>query len=154
MWFLIFFSIPIVEMYLLIEVAERIDALPTILLVMLTAVVGVSLIRQQGLSTLTKGIGRLNQAEIPAAEIIEGILLAMAGAFLITPGFLTDFIGFTITIPVTRRIIALMLLKRLSARAEFRTNNFDFGRGPYKKPDAPGPVIEGEYEKKDQSKGD
>ena len=152
MWFLIFFSIPIVEMYLLIEVAELIEALPTILLVMLTAVVGVSLIRQQGLSTLTKGIGRLNQAEIPAAEIIEGILLAMAGAFLITPGFLTDFIGFTITIPVTRRIIALMLLKRLSARAEFRTNNFDFGRGPYKKPDAPGPVIEGEYEKKDQSK--
>ena len=152
MWFLIFFSIPIVEMYLLIEVAERIDALPTILLVMLTAVVGVSLIRQQGLSTLTKGIGRLNQAEIPAAEIIEGILLAMAGAFLITPGFLTDFIGFTITIPVTRRIIALMLLKRLSARAEFRANNFDFGMGPHKKPDTPGPVIEGEYEKKDQSK--
>ena len=152
MWFLIFFSIPIVEMYLLIEVAERIDALPTILLVMLTAVVGVSLIRQQGLSTLTKGIGRLNQAEIPAAEIIEGILLAMAGAFLITPGFLTDFIGFTITIPVTRRIIALMLLKRLSARAEFHTNNFDLGSGPYKKPETPGPVIEGEYESKDQSK--
>ena len=152
MWFLIFFSIPIVEMYLLIEVAERIDALPTILLVMLTAVVGVSLIRQQGLSTLTKGIGRLNQAEIPAAEIIEGILLAMAGAFLITPGFLTDFIGFTITIPVTRRIIALMLLKRLSARAEFRTNTFDLGSGPYKKPETPDPVIEGEYESKDQSK--
>ena len=152
MWFLILFSIPIVEMYLLIEVAERIDALPTILLVMLTAVVGVSLIRQQGLSTLTKGISRLNQAEIPAAEIIEGILLAMAGAFLITPGFLTDFIGFTITTPVTRRIVALMLLKRLSARAEFRTNTFDLGGGPYKKPETPGPVIEGEYENKDQSK--
>ena len=152
MWFLIFFSIPIVEMYLLIEVAERIDALPTILLVMLTAVVGVSLIRHQGISTLTKGIGRLNQAEIPAAEIIEGILLAVAGAFLITPGFVTDFIGFTIVIPVTRQIIALMLLKRLSARAEFRTNNVDFGRGPYKKPDTASPVIEGEYEKKDQSK--
>ena len=81
MWFLVFFSIPIVEMYLLIEVAERIEALPTILLVMLTAVLGVSLIRQQGLSTLTKGIRRLNQAEIPAAEIIEGVLLAVAGAF-------------------------------------------------------------------------
>ena len=152
MWFLIFFSIPIVEMYLLIEVAERIDSLPTILLVMLTAVIGVSLIRQQGLSTLTKGIGRLNQAEIPAAEIIEGILLAMAGAFLITPGFLTDFIGFSITIPVTRRIIALMLLNRLSARAEFRTRTFDSGSGPHKKPETPGPVIEGEYENKDQSK--
>ena len=152
MWFLVFFSIPIVEMYLLIEVAERIEALPTILLVMLTAVLGVSLIRQQGLSTLTKGIRRLNQAEIPAAEIIEGVLLAVAGAFLITPGFLTDFIGFMIIIPIIRRIIALMLLKRMAARADFRTNGHEFGGGSDKTRDTSGSVIEGEYEKKDQVK--
>ena len=152
MWFLAFFSIPIVEMYLLIEVAERIEALPTILLVMLTAVLGVSLIRQQGLSTLTKGIRRLNQAEIPAAEIIEGVLLAVAGAFLITPGFLTDFIGFMIIIPVIRRITALMLLKRMAARADFRTKGSDLRGGSNKTRDASGSVIEGEYEKKDQFK--
>ena len=152
MWFLVFFSIPIVEMYLLIEVAERIEALPTILLVMLTAVLGVSLIRQQGLSTLTKGIRRLNQAEIPAAEIIEGILLAMAGAFLITQGFLTDFIGFMIIIPMIRRITALMLLKRMAVRANFRTNGSDLGGGLNKTRDTSGSVIEGEYEKKDQFK--
>ena len=152
MWFLVFFSIPIVEMYLLIEVAERIEALPTILLVMLTAVLGVSLIRQQGLSTLTKGIRRLNQAEIPAAEIIEGVLLAVAGAFLITPGFLTDFIGFMIIIPITRRITALMLLKRMAARADFRSNDSDLRGGSNKTRDASGSVIEGEYEKKDQFK--
>ena len=152
MWFLVFFSIPIVEMYLLIEVAERIEALPTILLVMLTAVVGVSLIRRQGLSTLTKGIGRLNQAEIPAAEIIEGVLLAVAGAFLITPGFLTDFIGFMIIIPITRRMTALMLLKRMMARADFRTNGSDLGGGSNKTRDVSDRVIEGEYEKKDQFK--
>ena len=152
MWFLVFFSIPIVEMYLLIEVAERIEALPTILLVMLTAVLGVSLIRQQGLSTLTKGIRRLNQAEIPAAEIIEGVLLAVAGAFLITPGFLTDFIGFMIIIPMIRRITALMLLKRMAVRANFRTNGSDLGGGSNKTRDISGSVIEGEYEKKDQFK--
>ena len=152
MWFLVFFSIPIVEMYLLIEVAERIEALPTILLVMLTAVLGVSLIRQQGLSTLTKGIRRLNQAEIPAAEIIEGVLLAVAGAFLITPGFLTDFIGFMIIIPITRRITALMLLTRMAVRADFRTNSSDLGGGSNKTRDTSGSVIEGEYEKKDQFK--
>ena len=152
MWFLVFFSIPIVEMYLLIEVAERIEALPTILLVMLTAVLGVSLIRQQGLSTLTKGIRRLNQAEIPAAEIIEGVLLAVAGAFLITPGFLTDFIGFMIIIPITRRVTALMLLKRMAVRANFRTNGSDLGDGSNKTRDTSGSVIEGEYEKKDQFK--
>ena len=152
MWFLVFFSIPIVEMYLLIEVAKRIEALPTILLVMLTAVLGVSLIRQQGLSTLTKGIRRLNQAEIPAAEIIEGVLLAVAGAFLITPGFLTDFIGFMIIIPMIRRITALMLLKRMAARADFRTKGSDLRGGSNKTRDASGSVIEGEYEKKDQFK--
>ena len=152
MWFLVFFSIPVVEMYLLIEVAKRIEALPTILLVMLTAVLGVSLIRQQGLSTLTKGIRRLNQAEIPAAEIIEGVLLAVAGAFLITPGFLTDFIGFMIIIPITRRITALMLLKRMAARADFRTHGSDLRGGSNKTRDASGSVIEGEYEKKDQFK--
>ena len=152
MWFLVFFSIPIVEMYLLIEVAERIEALPTILLVMLTAVLGVSLIRQQGLSTLTKGIRRLNHAEIPAAEIIEGVLLAVAGAFLITPGFLTDFIGFMIIIPMIRRITALMLLKRMAVRANFRTNGSDLGDGSNKTRDTSGSVIEGEYEKKDQFK--
>ena len=152
MWFLAFFSIPIVEMYLLIEVAERIEALPTILLVMLTAVLGVSLIRQQGLSTLTKGIRRLNQAEIPAAEIIEGVLLAVAGAFLITPGFLTDSIGFMIIIPMIRRITALMLLKRMAARADFRTKGSDLRGGSNKTRDASGSVIEGEYEKKDQFK--
>ena len=152
MWFLVFFSIPIVEMYLLIEVAERIEVLPTILLVMLTAVVGVSLIRQQGLSTLTKGIRRLNHAEIPAAEIIEGVLLAVAGAFLITPGFLTDFIGFMIIIPMIRRITALMLLKRMAVRANFRTNGSDLGDGSNKTRDTSGSVIEGEYEKKDQLK--
>ena len=152
MWFLAFFSIPIVEMYLLIEVAKRIEALPTILLVMLTAVLGVSLIRQQGLSTLTKGIRRLNRAEIPAAEIIEGVLLAVAGAFLITPGFLTDFIGFMIIIPITRRITALMLLKRMAARADFRTNGSDLRGGSNTTREASGSVIEGEYEKKDQFK--
>ena len=152
MWFLVFFSIPVVEMYLLIEVAKRIEALPTILLVMLTAVLGVSLIRQQGLSTLTKGIRRLNQAEIPAAEIIEGVLLAVAGAFLITPGFLTDFIGFMIIIPITRRITALMLLKRMAARADFRTHGSDLRGGSNKTRDTSGSVIEGEYEKKDQFK--
>ena len=119
---------------------------------MLTAVLGVSLIRQQGLSTLTKGIRRLNQAEIPAAEIIEGVLLAVAGAFLITPGFLTDFIGFMIIIPMIRRITALMLLKRMAVRANFRTNGSDLGGGSNKTRDTSGSVIEGEYEKKDQFK--
>ena len=71
---------------------------------------------------------------------------------MITPGFLTDFIGFMIIIPITRRITALMLLKRMAARADFRTNGSDLGGGSNKTPDASGSIIEGEYEKKDQFK--
>ena len=71
-------------MYLLIEVAGYIDVWPTIGLVMLTAVIGVALLKRQGLATLTRGMGRLNAGEMPAREMAEGILLAIAGALLIT----------------------------------------------------------------------
>ena len=111
---LIFFLTPILEMYLLIEVAGYINALPTIFLVMLTAVIGVALLKHQGLATLTRGVGRLNRGEIPATEMAEGILLGIAGALLITPGFVTDGVGFLLLLPPTRALIA----KRLFARVQ------------------------------------
>ncbi len=98
-------------MYLLIEVAGYINTLPTIGLVMLTAVIGVALLRQQGTSTLTRGVGKLNRGEIPAGEMAEGILLGIAGALLITPGFITDTVGFVLLFPPFRVLIAKRLLK-------------------------------------------
>ena len=105
-WLLIFFLTPIAEMYLLIEVAGYIDAWPTIGMVMLTAVVGVALLKRQGLSTLTRGMGRLERGEVPATEMAEGILLAVAGALLVTPGFITDTVGFVLLFPPSRRALA------------------------------------------------
>ena len=99
MWLLIFFITPIVEMYLLIEVGGYIGALPTIGLVMITAVIGVTLLRIQGLATLTRGVNRLQTGELPAREVVEGLLLAVAGALLLTPGFVTDGIGFILLTP-------------------------------------------------------
>ena len=99
-----FFLTPIIEMYLLIEVAGYIDAWPTIGLVMLTAVVGVALLKRQGIATLTRGVQRAQQGQMPATEMAEGILLAVAGALLITPGFVTDFVGFTLLFPPSRKI--------------------------------------------------
>ena len=83
----VFFTVPLVEMYVLIKVGEQIGALPTIALVVLTAVIGVALLRQQGLSTLTRGVSRLQSGEVPASERLEGLLLAVGGALLLTPGF-------------------------------------------------------------------
>lgn len=113
MWLLLFFLTPIVEMYLLIEVAGYIDAWPTIFLVMLTAVIGVGLLKRQGLATLTRGMSRMQRGEVPAREMAEGILLAVAGALLVTPGFVTDAVGFILLFPPTRMLIANRLLQRI-----------------------------------------
>ena len=113
MWLLVFFLTPIIEMYLLIEVGGYIGAWPTIGLVMITAVIGVALLRIQGLATLTRGVGRLNQGELPAREMVEGLLLAVAGALLLTPGFVTDFVGFLLLAPPTRLLIAERVLARV-----------------------------------------
>ena len=104
-------------MYLLIEVAGYINTWPTILLVMLTAVIGVALLKQQGLSTLTRGVNRMNSGQVPATEMAEGLLLAVAGALLVTPGFITDFVGFTLLFPPSRMLIAAQLLKRVQFQA-------------------------------------
>lgn len=108
--FLLFIGIPILEMWLLIEVGSRIGALYTIGLVALTAFIGLHLLRQQGVSTLTRAQSRLNAGEVPATEILEGLFLAVGGALLLTPGFFTDAIGFCCLLgPVRRRIIQHML---------------------------------------------
>ena len=140
-WFLIFFLTPIVEMYLLIEVGGYIGALPTIALVMLTAVIGVALLRIQGVATLTRGIGRLQRGELPAQELAEGVLLAVAGALLLTPGFVTDAAGFLLLLPPTRSAVASRLLSRVELRTERAGDSY---RGYT--------VIEGEFQRR--SEGD
>ncbi len=120
---LVFFLTPIVEMYLLIEVGGQIGSLPTIGLVMLTAVIGVALLKRQGLATLTRGMGRMQRGEVPIGEMAEGILLAVAGALLLTPGFVTDGIGFMLLWPPTRVIVARWLLSRVTIMTPTRPND-------------------------------
>ena len=135
-------------MYLLIEVAGYINTLPTIGLVMLTAVIGVALLKRQGVQTLTRGVGRLNRGEVPATEIAEGILLGIAGALLITPGFVTDAVGFLLLFPPTRQMIAAALVKRVEVSA---TNNIHMHVDPQQRSSSTqneSVTIEGEYEKR------
>ena len=99
-------------MYILIEVGGIIGAWSTIALVVLTAVIGVGLIRAQGFATLTRGMARLNAGELPATEIVEGVMLALAGALMVTPGFVTDTAGFVLLTPRVRRRLAAELLRR------------------------------------------
>ncbi len=131
-WLLIFVTTPIVEMYLLIEVGGYIGAPWTIALVMLTAVIGITLLRRQGLATLTRGVTRMQQGEVPAQEMAEAILLGIAGALLLTPGFVTDAVGFALLTPGIRQRLIGRVLASMESRATPR--------------DSAGTIIEGDFE--------
>jgi len=108
----LFLIVPVIEIYFLIQVGSIIGAFPTILLILSTAIIGAFLLRQQGLSTLSRFQNNLASGTLPAQEIIEGILLAVGGALLMTPGFVTDTMGFACLIPVTRKRLAKYIMAR------------------------------------------
>ncbi|MCK9635149.1 MAG: FxsA family protein [Methylobacter tundripaludum] len=109
--FLVVLIIPFAEIYLLIQVGGIIGAFPTILLVVFTAVLGAWLLRQQGFSTFQRFQESLAQGVIPAYEMIEGPIILVGGALLLTPGFITDIIGFACLIPSLRRKIAQYVIE-------------------------------------------
>lgn len=111
---LLFIVMPIVEMWLLITIGSYIGALSTIALVLLTALMGIGLLREQGVSTLWRGREKLQQGKIPAQEMMEGIVLAVSGALLLTPGFVTDTIGFLGLLPFSRIYLVKIILQKVT----------------------------------------
>ena len=97
--------IPTIEIYLFIKIGSYLGAIYTILLIFLTAFIGIYYARAEGLNTLNKGLVKLVKNEIPAYEMISGALIAVGAIFLIIPGFATDLFGFLIIFPPTRKII-------------------------------------------------
>ena len=110
-FFLIFICIPAFEVYLLIKVGGQVGALNTIGLIFLTAIIGLYFAKHQGLKTLKTGMVNLYQNKIPIYEIMSGASIAFAALLLIIPGFFTDFVGFLLLIPFTRKILFSLLLK-------------------------------------------
>lgn len=153
---LLFIVMPILEMWVLISVGQEIGALPTIGLVFLTAMIGLALLRRQGISTVMRAQQKMQAGEMPAREMAEGIFLAVGGALLLTPGFITDAIGFACLIPGLRQLI---LGKLLSHVVVVHTSSYGpyggTGRGPHTgaKPDNHD-VIEGDFERDDSKDRD
>ncbi|WP_370279424.1 FxsA family protein [Pontibacterium sp.] len=146
--FLLFIIVPIIEITLLIQVGQAIGAWYTVGLVLLSAFIGVNMLRYQSVSTLARAQQRANQGEIPGREMVEGIVLAVGGALLVTPGFVTDVIGFCCLIPYTRQAFANAMISRFTVVAmNSRQASFEstFG-GPGFDPSSP----EG-FESKEQS---
>ena len=134
----LFILVPLLEMVVLIKVGEVIGALNTVGLVMLTAVIGLWLLRREGLATLLRARQKLDVGEVPAGEMLEGMVIAAGGALLLTPGFITDTIGFCCLIPPLRRVLVRLLHRRWERQI---TVSYRFGE----RRDADGRVIEGEY---------
>tara|TARA_B100000989_G_C19464238_1_gene437556 strand:+ start:578 stop:982 length:405 start_codon:yes stop_codon:yes gene_type:complete len=128
---LIILFVPLVEIYLFIQIGSQIGAFNTILIILLTAVVGIYFVRLQGLNTLKSGVTQLYKNQIPVYEMMSGAALAIAAILLIVPGFATDIIGFLLALPITRNLIFKYLGKK------------------YKKEKIKDDLIEGEYEDKD-----
>ena len=114
---LLFFAVPLVEIYLLIQVGQVIGALPTILLVIATSVLGAYLLKQQGLAALTRFQNNLRQGQLPADELKEGIFIVLGGILLMTPGFFTDFLGLFCLLPPTRKLLMKLFAKRLQRQS-------------------------------------
>jgi UPF0716 protein FxsA len=143
----LFLAVPIVEIYLLIQVGQVIGAGWTILLVVLTAVIGVWLLRIQGLSTLTRAQQKLQANEMPAREILEGMALVVAGALLLTPGFFTDAIGFLLLFPPTRIALVNLAASRMVVSATMQGQRRTPQGRP--RPSQSGDVIDGVHYRRD-----
>jgi len=141
---ILFISIPILEIYLLISVGSVIGVLPTIFLVVFTAVLGTYLLRAQGLATVKKMQATLEQGQMPAEALFEGVLLLVGGALLLTPGFFTDAFGFLCLIPFFRKYLMIWLIRRIHIPSTTKESP----ESPTQK-QRPS-VIEGEYSRDDK----
>jgi UPF0716 protein FxsA len=148
--FLLFILVPLVEIYFLIKVGGIIGAFPTVLVVVLTAIAGTWLLKQQGLATFLRFQQKSMQGGIPAQEMAEGLALAFGGALLLTPGFVTDVIGFLCLIPLTRRGIIRWLMRRIKPKMASAMSAMDVDVGVHQ--ERRGRTIEGEFIVKDKDR--
>ncbi len=131
--FLTIIFVPVIEIYLLIKIGSEIGAITTILLIFITAIVGVYYAKYEGLNTLRSGFNQLKRNETPTYEMLSGAAIAFAAMLLIIPGFATDLLGFLLIFPLTRKFIFNGLFKKFNT-VNTRKNNF----------------IDGEYEDLDE----
>ena len=111
-FFLLFIGVPALEVFLMIKIGGKIGALNTVLLIFLTAVIGLYFAKLEGIKTMRSGVMNLYQNKIPIYEMVSGASIALAALFLIIPGFFTDTIGFLLLIPFSRKILINLFIKK------------------------------------------
>lgn len=147
--FILFAVIPIAEIALLIHVGGEIGGWNTVAIVLLTAAIGAFLVKREGLATLQAAQQKMQQQQMPAKELMEGACLLVAGVLLVTPGFMTDIVGFLLVIPPTRKAIAASVAKRFSGSIVTQTQFTQ--TYTYSDHANDGNTFEGEYRDKDRA---
>ena len=112
----LFIGLPIVELMLLFELHGAVGFMPTLLLVLLTGIAGAALVRRQGIAILLEIQREMSIGNVPAPQIIDGVMILIAGALLITPGLITDVSGFLLLIPFVREKIRFWLKRKLEEK--------------------------------------
>jgi UPF0716 protein FxsA len=156
----IFIGLPIAEIYVIIKVGEAIGVLPTIALLLLDGFLGVALWRSQGRLAWRRFNQALAEGRVPAREIFDGAMVILGGAFLLTPGFITDVIGLLLLIPPTRSVFRGIVGRMARRRTTFtvRSVRWGYGRSPHGgQGPAPGPRgydYEGTAREVDEAEGE
>jgi len=119
---ILFVIVPVTELYILIEVGKKIGSLTTIGIIILTGIIGAYLVKGQGFMILKKIQNDLNEGIMPGDSLIQGAIILAGGILLLTPGFVTDIIGFIFLIPVSRNIVKKYLLKWI--KGKIKEGNF------------------------------
>jgi UPF0716 protein FxsA len=134
----LFIVVPFAELYLIVEVVgELIGPVWTILLLAASSVLGSVLLRSQGRTVWRRFNEALSAGRMPHREVMDGVLVIFGGAFLITPGFLTDFVGLALLIPPTRAVVRRQVARRLGRRVEVGTRHAPPGRPEHAPPGRP-----------------
>ena len=128
---LLFTIVPLIELYILIKIGSYIGGLNTILLVVITAMLGAFLARLQGLRTLQQIQSSFSQGQIPAEELIDGVLILVGGIMLITPGVLTDLFALVLLFPFTRMYFKRWLRRRFDSMVSSGSVRLHLGRGGF-----------------------
>jgi UPF0716 protein FxsA len=151
-FFLLFLLFPLAELALLIQVGSSIGVLPTILLLVISGMAGILLLRLAGFATAWRARERLARGELPEQEMLQGLMMAIAGGLLFLPGFLSDIIALLVLFPPSRRLFLGMLGRRIEAQAQRqRAFSDDLRRQSEPSPGNTRPnVIEGEWERRDK----
>lgn len=150
--FVLFTAVSLLEIFVLVKIGSLLGALPTVALVIVTALIGSALVRSQGLQLIQQYQQRIAKGEMPGQQLVEGLMLIITGVLLVTPGFVTDLCGLLLLQPSLRASIAKKLLANVKFSPGTMGGNYSQPPSGFSKSNIDHNIIEGEFERKDNNK--